>query len=721
MTIRYVDLVNGVDANSGATFALRKKTISSATSGLAGGDEVRVMESPPLTTIGTCDWTQNSATLTIPNTVTAIIDNCVTAWTASANVTCATNTTIYTVGTASSNFTVAAGFTTGKIAYKTLPSALDLSGYQQISFFLYANTLGSLGTANTLTLNLCSDTTGDVVVNSFQIPKLGTGRYFLTLDKAVNLGASIASISFSSAVDPGACVFLINHLIACKDKTAADCITLGSLIGKNISTDKFWYQIQNITGTTVMLRQFTPVTTSSAVVANLPKYGGPTESVTTYVRRCTSYLDIYPGDLTIATSLNASSAGGTIGVGLLNITAGWNTTDMSTRTSETFIDNFYIAGAPASLFAPGQKNIFWDNWGAVNYTSLLYTTSSQTGWMYRFGTIWKIGCTSNNTAAQALLVSDTTWSTGGTVISNVIGGGFYEGNNEYVSYLYGLDLTAATTNTGPLQGVFNINNLTINNYSGVIPLGNTNTLSTINTLTYNTTLPTTTNLSILRSTASSCNTFIETLNINNTISNTTAFLLFTATDFSAIKINSLNFANTTKTAIQFCGITSTGATASLNYTLSVNNFNGTAVNIFDNTNFIVEKTSVLTHSSGTALRIYQNINAPTKRLDSVSIGGPVNPICTYDIGQVFCKSGISTTVSCWVYVGNAGNKITLYLKGQGYSITPTNYSTSATSGAWEQLSFTFTPAYDMSLQIAVSYYIDSTSQYIYIDDLSVTQ
>ena len=43
MVTRYVDLVNGNDSKDGSTFALRKKTLSSAGSGLTAGDEIRVM------------------------------------------------------------------------------------------------------------------------------------------------------------------------------------------------------------------------------------------------------------------------------------------------------------------------------------------------------------------------------------------------------------------------------------------------------------------------------------------------------------------------------------------------------------------------------------------------------------------------------------------------------------------------------------------------------
>lgn len=57
MAIYYVDPVNGNDLNNGTSFALRKKTISSATS-VAGvtGDEIRVMQSGNPVNIGNGTW-----------------------------------------------------------------------------------------------------------------------------------------------------------------------------------------------------------------------------------------------------------------------------------------------------------------------------------------------------------------------------------------------------------------------------------------------------------------------------------------------------------------------------------------------------------------------------------------------------------------------------------------------------------------------------------------
>ena len=52
MAIIYVDYENGNDSNDGTTFANRKKTITSASSGASAGDVIRLAKSPDPTSLG---------------------------------------------------------------------------------------------------------------------------------------------------------------------------------------------------------------------------------------------------------------------------------------------------------------------------------------------------------------------------------------------------------------------------------------------------------------------------------------------------------------------------------------------------------------------------------------------------------------------------------------------------------------------------------------------
>jgi len=285
MTIFYLDPANGNDSNDGSTWALAWKTITSgATAARIGpGDTIKVAKTPDPSSIGNATWNNLSKTVTLAAALTANVELCDAAWTPSANVTASTNTSNFKVGSCSSSFSVAAAFTTGKIAYKALGSAVDYSTYQQLSFWFLASTVVA---ANSLKLCLCSDTTGDTIVDEFVIPVTDSTayKYSFTINKGSALGASIQSIALYAIVDPGTPTILLDNIIACKASSSADALSLTSLISKNSAAsggDEGWYPIQSINGTTVLLDN------GPAINANAGRgYFGTTETVPTYKREC---------------------------------------------------------------------------------------------------------------------------------------------------------------------------------------------------------------------------------------------------------------------------------------------------------------------------------------------------------------------------------------------------------------------------------------------------
>lgn len=331
MAIRYVDLVNGNDANNGTTYALRKKTISSATTGLTGGDTVRVMKSLDPTSLGTCTWPTNGRAITLPTAVTAHVNTCESGWTASANVTLAYTTTTTDVrqGTNAVSLGIATAFTTGKVAYAPCATT-DLSGYQQISLFL-RNTVAI--TANSIYLDLCSDATGDVPVVSFALPVKGSGTSYvapITFDYGANLPNNIQSIAIRCATDPGIPTLIFDNIIACKDKTNADSLTLNSIIGLNTTNEPEWFPIKSIDGTTVTLDIWS-------------LWCGSTGSLTTYKVEPIRQQDLQGAAGLLASNSTTqypgwmSSVGGTQ-TAYLNIEFGWDTVDMSTQIGFTAVD-----------------------------------------------------------------------------------------------------------------------------------------------------------------------------------------------------------------------------------------------------------------------------------------------------------------------------------------------------------------------------------------------
>ena len=122
MATYFLDFENGNDANAGTSFALRWKTINSGATAarVVAGDTVRIMASPDPTLVGNATWTQYSRTVTLAAPVTANVSMCDTAWSASANVTAASNTAPRKEGAGAVKVAIAAAFTTGLAAYSTL-------------------------------------------------------------------------------------------------------------------------------------------------------------------------------------------------------------------------------------------------------------------------------------------------------------------------------------------------------------------------------------------------------------------------------------------------------------------------------------------------------------------------------------------------------------------------------------------------------------------------
>lgn len=253
------------------------------------------------------------------------------AWTAAAggNVTTSLDATSFKEHRDSDSIAITAAFTTGLAAYWPT-GTLNLSGYQQVSFWIQ-QTSGTVGAAGAVDLRLCSDALGVTAVNTISIPSLAaTGRWMpVTVDLGTNLGSSIQSIALYVNTDNGAQTFLFSNIIACKASSAADSLTLTSLIGKNTTGETFW-GIQSINGTRVMLDCDTNTTPTSTTLRG---YYGTSETVTTWKRET---IKLGPA-ATTGTALQTIQDSGT-GGSLITFSGGWDRTNMSTQSLETWLD-----------------------------------------------------------------------------------------------------------------------------------------------------------------------------------------------------------------------------------------------------------------------------------------------------------------------------------------------------------------------------------------------
>jgi hypothetical protein len=279
------------------------------------------------------------------------------AWTASANVTATLSTATFKEHSRQDRINVATAFTTGKAAYYTLPSALDLSGYQQVSFWLASQ--AAVIAAGQIDIRLCSDTTGDIAVNIVDIPAIPSlGRFQpITVDTGNALGSNIQSIALyvnSDLSTTQTAAIDLNNIIACKASSEPDSLTLTSLIGKNVEGETFW-GIQSINGTRVMLDADTNAQPTSTSVRG---YYGTSETVTTWKRET---IKLGPA-AAATTALQTIQESGTDG-NPITYSGGWDRTDMSTQNLETWLDG--QNGNGYAITSTGRSFVTCSNIGAV--------------------------------------------------------------------------------------------------------------------------------------------------------------------------------------------------------------------------------------------------------------------------------------------------------------------------------------------------------------------
>lgn len=339
----YLDPEGGNDANAGTSFALRKRSINSLTAAqLAPGDTVRVIASRDPYTLGNGTWTDSSNTVTLAAAKTLTIDNCDSAWTPSTNVTATAQTSFRKQGTACAQLDVASAFTTGKVAFRAT-GTLNLSAYQALSLWFRSSAAVA---ANTLRVDLCSDTLGATPVHSFTIDRALTASTWAVLykDFGAALSSSIQSISVVALLDPGAVSVYLDNIIACKPVGDADHLSHLTLIGKNSAGEPEWYPIGGIDGTTVTLGGPCESYLSSNTI---PNYRGTTETVATYALDPVDMVNPSSGAAASAASRLVTDSG--TEASPITLSGGWNRTDMSTQTGASWLTGSHWAAAAFSF------------------------------------------------------------------------------------------------------------------------------------------------------------------------------------------------------------------------------------------------------------------------------------------------------------------------------------------------------------------------------------
>lgn len=459
-----------VTPRGGASKADAWKTISSgATSArISPGDTVRLIASPDETLLGSATWTYQSKTITLAAAVTANISDCETAWTPATNITSTADTSLFKENTKAARLVSNATFTTGLVAYWPLGAVTDLSAYQQVSFWV--NNAQAIADGATLSLRLCSDTAGAVTVKTIAIPAVSTTNAWtpITVDLNAALGSNIQSVALYADKAFTSRTILIDNILACKAASAADSLSLTSLIGKahnvrwlastayalndvrkpsqpnrtgfryKVTTagttgatepawpqeigvtvtdgtvvwtcddvEETWYCIQSINGTTVKIDQHVAATGSAG-----RGYGGTTETATTYKREVIN--------LPINSGYQFQKAG--TDAAPITYSGGWDRTSMAAQTGETWLSgqNGTSQALSAMLYMPV----------AFNVLSNLNGVRSASGLVIAIGPVTVNFCHFNHHTSYGLNSNGPT--AGGTIKSR----GLITNNNQnYGSYL----------------------------------------------------------------------------------------------------------------------------------------------------------------------------------------------------------------------------------------------------------------------------------------------
>lgn len=607
-----------------------------------------------------------------------------TAWVQSANVTVALDITDTKEGDVSDSIAIAAAFTTGKAAYKTI-STLDLSGYQQISFYI-KQTAGTTIVAGDISLRLCSDTIGNVTVNTINIPGIGANLRFLpiTVDLNTNLGNSIQSVALYVDTDRGAQTFLISNIIACKARSSNDSLNLQSLIGKNTVSEPWWATIQSINGTRVVLDQGTNVTPLVAAVstgASFRGYSGVSETTNLYKRETIK--------TTIATISTATvqtlNEGGASNSSIMNVRFGYDRTNMSSITGQTFLDglNGFGYGIVSSRSFANITNL-----GVVRYTWGLYFLTSN-----------------NSSASNIWAVGNSTYGIYWLTVNR------FSALNLVISFNADLGLFMNSI----CQKIIITNAMLLSNGSS----GFQNSISSNNTIT--------------NSVADNNNAgFVIDGGFNNLFDNCISTNhTSVGISYAGVTSNNTSLGCTTSNNAQ----TVTGTTQGINYIkncilneiIPVVNFatqsNGKVIFINNNstTNNYIHYTEGGTIFNSVAVR-YSNSGFAWALAPTSSTARDANFPLDLPIAKVAVNANSAVTVRAWMRRSNTALTTGLRIKGGQISGVPTDITSYMTADAdiWQQVVLSFTPTEIGVVEILAECYGGSTFTG-YVDDISITQ
>lgn len=694
-----MDPIGGNDANSGLSFALRRKTTLPT---LAAGDEVRYMKSADPISVGDVTWTNNS-TLELATARTLDLYNDGTAWVPNTNVTGTTNANRKT-GATTTFLTVAAGFTTGRIGHY-ITGAKDCSGYNKVHVWIRFSAV--VTNLSNYSLVLCSDTAGTVAVNTLPFPAINTiaNTYMsFTLDNAGPLGSTINSVALYATSDPGALTILLDNIFCTNDISCGSVISKDNIEAPDISAgEEVWWPIRSIVGTTITLEYNG---TSSIINVTNPGYYGTTETVESYIIQPT----IWPNSAaTIAAVLNTLAVSGSIGSPII-FTGGWNTTDMSSRTGCSWY-SFLNSGGYLFALSGSRSYLNFEHFGCHSgyrlFTSAAGATFINMSKCYTAANI-NYGIEFNSSAADAQHILTSCATIGGST------GIEFRGNNSAISYIKSI-----LNGSRAIEFPANAKNVRINNcefadgsssgvviiQSGPILFKNGIMARGLRGLYLDRSDSRFEDISISQNSTCAVQAIGGTYEFRNLITDSDGTYAF---DFDT---------NTTKIIVgnwvysEASPILSSSTRFTDSYIISVKDNGVAEAGAIYFVGGSIDTQNIVRHTaSGIAWRMRPT---STDRSSTYPLRQRIN--------SVFCESGVEKTVSVWVRRDHADITGRLLIKAYEIPGISSDISDSITVGAdtWEQLSVTFTPTESRFIDVYIECWGGTTHSF-YWDDFSAS-
>ena len=284
---------------------------------------------------------------------------------------------------------VGSSFTTGKAWYYKLDATLDLSSYQQISMMFCNRATDANNNTSHIRLALCTDDTGDTIAHNVEIPGFARrGMFPVVKDFGANLNSAIKSIALYFDSDTGTHDIRMTNIVACPASSNASTITHQHIVGKNTTAEPVWWQAQYLSEDHIIFGQPSGVDFDYHHYINhgtlMSVYAHTAETVPLYkilpyythqINTNLTQTDInkFRFHVGMRDQVGVTTAGVFEPSPTTSITGGWNTTDMSSQDSITWI---YIGDRSNQFFGTGddnQSNLHFSHFGLLGCsTTSLY-------------------------------------------------------------------------------------------------------------------------------------------------------------------------------------------------------------------------------------------------------------------------------------------------------------------------------------------------------------